>query len=208
LNGGLHGLAVFIGVAAIVTLTPGPATAMVIRSTLRGGRRAALLTTFGNACGVLFWGAASAVGISALIAASEVAFLTLKIGGAVVLVSLGIQSFLRSRRGVEPEAAAAPDPTRHAFRDGLVTSFANPKLAVFFVALFPQFVTRGHSPLIRGLEMSALIVALDLVWFSALAVFVTRVRRALEAGRWGHRLERLTGTMMIGLGLRLALESR
>lgn len=207
-NACVHGLFVFTGVAALVTLTPGPATAMVIRSALRGGRRAALLTTFGNACGVLFWGAASAVGISALVAASEIAFLTLKVAGAVVLVSLGIQSLLRRRRDAEAEAASTYRQTSRAFRDGLVTSLANPKLAVFFVALFPQFVSSGHSPLAQGLEMSTLIVVLDLVWFSTIALAVTRVRRAFSEGGWAHRLERITGSVMIGLGLRLALESR
>lgn len=202
----VHGLFVFIGVAALVTLTPGPATALVIRSALRGGRRAALLTIVGNACGVLFWGAASAVGISALIAASEIAFLTLKIAGAVVLVSLGIQSFRRHRSGAPVESHR--HRTSRAFRDGLVTSFANPKLAVFFVALFPQFVSRGHAPLARGLEMAALIVALDLIWFSAIAVAVTRVRRAFSEGGWARRLERVTGSVMVALGLRLAVESR
>src|SRR5712691_12674915 len=95
----VHGLAVFVGVAALVTLTPGPATAMVIRSALRGGRRSAFLTTLGNSLGVLLWGVASALGVSALIAASEVAFLVLKVAGAIVLVFLGVQSFRRSRRG-------------------------------------------------------------------------------------------------------------
>jgi threonine/homoserine/homoserine lactone efflux protein len=84
--------------------------------------------------------------------------------GAVVLVLLGIQSFLRARGGMHPEAAARRAPTSRAFRDGLVTSLANPKLAVFLVALFPQLVTRGHWTLITGLEISALIVVLDLVW--------------------------------------------
>jgi threonine/homoserine/homoserine lactone efflux protein len=202
----VHGLAVFLGVAVVVTLTPGPATAMVIRSALRGGRRSALLYPLGNSVGVLVWGGAAALGVSALIAASEAAFLALKVGGAVVLVTLGVQSFRRSRRGVPAPAREAWSP--HAFRDGLVTSLANPKLAVFFVALFPQFLERGHSTVATGVGMAGLIVSLDLVWYSLLALAVTRVRGRFLAGRWPHRLERLTGGVMVGLGLRLALESR
>lgn len=205
----MHSLLVFAGVAVLVTLTPGPATAMVIRSALRGGRRDALLSTLGNSIGVLFWGFASAVGISALVAASEVAFVVLKVGGAIVLVSLGIQGFLRRRRGTDrPEAPGPPVSQARAFRDGLVTSLANPKLAIFFVALFPQFIPKGDPVLPTALGMSTLIVALDLVWYSALALAVTRVRRRLAGSRWPGRLERLTGSVMIGLGLRLALESR
>jgi threonine/homoserine/homoserine lactone efflux protein len=205
----VHGLAVFLGVAVVVTLTPGPATALVIRSALRGGRRSALLTTLGNSLGVLFWGAASALGVSALIAASEAAFLVLKVGGAVVLVWLGLQSFFRSRPG-EPGASARHEDvwSPRAFRDGLVTCLANPKLAIFFVALFPQFLERGHSNVTTGLAMAGLIVALDLVWYSALALAVTRLRRLFVEGPWQSRLERLTGSLMVGLGLRLALESR
>jgi threonine/homoserine/homoserine lactone efflux protein len=198
-------LSVFLGVAVIVTLTPGPATAMVVRSALRGGRRSAFLTTLGNSVGVLFWGIASAVGVSALITASEAAFLALKIGGAVVLVWLGVQSLRRRRERVADDGGTW---TRHAFRDGLVTAFANPKLAIFFVALFPQFLERGHATLETGIGMAGLIVALDLVWFSALAFVIARARRAFVSGPWQRRLERLTGSVMVGLGLRLALEAR
>lgn len=205
----MHDLGVFVGVAVVVTATPGPATATVVRSALRGGRRAAFLTTLGNSAGVLFWGAASALGVSALVAASEAAFVVLKVTGAVVLVWLGVQSFRRPRPAREGERrGAARGSSRRAFRDGLVTALANPKLAVFFVALFPQFLERGHSTLGAGLAMAATIVSLDLVWFSLLALAVTRLRRALAEGPWQRRLERLTGSVMAALGLRLALESR
>jgi threonine/homoserine/homoserine lactone efflux protein len=205
----MHGLAVFLGVAIVVTLTPGPATALVVRSALRGGRRSALLTTLGNSVGVLAWGVASALGVSALIASSEVAFLVLKVGGAIVLVWLGVQSFRRSRRGESPAERNREDAwSPRAFRDGLVTCLANPKLAIFFVALFPQFLERGHSNVTTGLAMAGLIVALDLVWYSVLALAVTRLRRLFVDGPWQHRLERVTGSVMVGLGLRLGLESR
>jgi len=123
--------------------------------------------------------------------------------GAIVLVVLGLQSW--RHRAV---AAAESRATGRAFRDGVVTSLANPKLAVFFIALFPQFLSRGHSTLGTGLLMASLIVALDLIWYSILALLVTRARQALTGGRWAQRLERLSGSVMIGLGLRLVLESR
>jgi threonine/homoserine/homoserine lactone efflux protein len=204
-NGLVHSFAVFAGIAVLVVLTPGPATAMVVRSALRGGRRAALASTFGNGVGVFFWGAASALGVSALIAASEAAFLGLKITGGVVLVALGAQSLLRTRRAAPAEERRRPGGC--PFRVGLITSLANPKLAVFFVALFPQFLSTAHAPLVLGLAMAGLIVGLDLMWFSAVALAVTRARDAVAA-RWGGRLERLAGSVMIGLGLRVALETR
>src|SRR5947207_2556988 len=110
-------LLAFLGVAVVVTLTPGPATALVVRSALRGGRRFALQTTFGNATGILFWAAASAIGISALVAASEAAFVVLKVAGAITLVALGVESFRRSRRGEQPPETRAGS----AYRVGLVT---------------------------------------------------------------------------------------
>ena len=202
----MHGLLVFVGVAAVLTLTPGPSTAMVIRSALRGGRRQALMTTLGNSAGILFWGVTSAVGVSALVAASEAAFLVLKIGGAIVLVWMGISSLRRGPR-LETIERAEPSAAR-GFRDGLVTCLANVKAAVFFVALFPQFVPSGAPMLPTALAMCLVIVVFDLIWYSTIALAVTRVRRAFVASRWPRRIERVTGGVLVGLGLRLALESR
>ena len=194
----------FVPVAALLTVTPGAATAMVVRSAVRGGRRRALATTIGNSIGVLAWGCFAAVGIAAVVAASAEAFTAIKLVGAVVLVILGIQS-LRGRRAAE--AIAAP-PGGAPLRDGLLTSLANPKLAVFFAALFPQFVPAGAPVLGSALIMAATIVAFDLVWYSTLAYLVTRARRAFVEGPWLARAERLTGAVLVGLGVRLALERR
>src|SRR3954469_14792559 len=112
----MHGFAAFVGIAVLVTLTPGPATALVIRNALRGGRRSAFLTTLGNSVGVLFWGVASALGVSALIAASEIAFSVLKVSGAVVLVWLGIQSLRRRRSAAVAEAPFQDVWSPRAFR--------------------------------------------------------------------------------------------
>ena len=202
----MHGLFVFVGVAALLTVTPGPSTAMVIRSALRGGRRHALATTAGNSVGILFWAVASAIGVSALVAASEVAFLALKVVGAIVLVSMGVASL---RRGPRLETIEPDEPSvSRGFRDGLVTCLANVKAAIFFVALFPQFVPSGAPMLPVALAMSLVIVAFDLIWYSAVALAVTRARATFVKSRWPRRIERVTGGVLVGLGLRLALESR
>jgi threonine/homoserine/homoserine lactone efflux protein len=93
-------------------------------------------------------------------------------------------------------------------REGLVTSLANPKLAVFFVALFPQFIPHRVAVLPAALGMGCVIVAVDLVWYSVLAFMVARARRTFAEGPWARRFERLTGAVLIGLGIRLALERR
>ena len=199
-------VAAFVAVAAVLSVTPGAATALVIRSALRGGPREALLTIAGNSVGVLAWALLSAVGVAAVVAASQVAFEALKLAGAGVLVVLGVQALLRARRGDEPAARPARSG-RAAFRDAVLTSLANPKLSVFFVALFPQFVPDGAPVLPLTLAMGVLIVAIDFAWYSLLALLVSRAQRALRA-TLTRRLERLTGAVLIGLGIRLAFEHR
>lgn len=199
-------LLTFLPVAALLTVTPGVATALVIRSAARGGRREAVLVTLGNSLGVLAWAGFAAVGIAATVAASAEAFTVIKYAGAVVLVVLGVQS-VRARHVDEDHAAAAPAAGK-PLRDGFLTSLANPKLAVFFAALFPQFVPERMAFVPAAMAMAALIVALDLVWYSSLAWSVARARRAFVEGPWLARAERLTGGVLVGLGLKLAFERR
>lgn len=197
-------LIAFAPVAALLSLAPGPATALVVRNAARGGRRHALLTTVGNSVGVLAWGVFAAAGIAAIVAASAELFMVMKLAGAAFLVYLGVQSL----RGRAELPQPGPVHERHALRDGVVTSVANPKLAAFFVALFPQFVPRGAPVLPSALLMACTIVAVDLVWYSVLAYLVARARRAFVEGPWLRRFERLTGAVLVGLGIRLALERR
>ena len=198
----LRALVAFAPVAALLTVTPGAATALVVRSAATGGRRRALATTVGNSLGVLAWGCFAAMGVAAVVATSAEAFTAIKLVGAVVLVVLGLQS-LRGHR----EDPARPAPARGApLRDGLVTSLANPKLAVFFVALFPQFLPDGAPVLPSALLMAAMVVSFDLVWYSALAYLVARARRAFVDGPWLARAQRFTGAVLVGLGVRLAFE--
>lgn len=192
----------FAPVAALLSLAPGPATALVVRNAAIGGRRHAFLTTAGNSIGILAWGCFAAVGIAAVVATSAHAFTAVKLVGAVVLIALGLQSI----RGRNEAAKARPRGT--PLRDGLVTSLANPKLAAFFVALFPQFVPHGTPVLPAALVMVGVIVCIDLVWYSLLAYLVARAKRAFVEGPWLRRFERVTGAVLVGLGVRLALERR
>jgi threonine/homoserine/homoserine lactone efflux protein len=191
----------FLGVAVLVSLLPGPATALVVRSAAVHGRRSAFLTVLGNSTGILFWAAASVLGISALVAASSAAFVVLRVVGAVVLVYLGVQAL----RGVKAVDDRESGMGRSSYVQGLVTSGANPKLAVFFIALLPQFVPHGAPVLPWTLAMALILICVDLVYFSALAWVVSRAKRAVAGSR---RIEQLTGGVMIALGLRVALESR
>ncbi len=199
----------FLLVAVLVTLTPGPATATVIRVAARDGRRAALGAVLGNSAGVLVWGCLSAVGVSSLVLASEVAYTLLKVGGATVLVVFGLRSLLSGRRArpATPATAQPDHASGRGWRAGLATSVSNPKLAVFFVALFPQFLAPHTAVLPAALAMAGVIVAFDLIWYSALITAVHRIR-VLVTPRLQRLMERVTGSVMVALGLRLAIEAR
>lgn len=203
----------FLLVAVVVSLTPGPATATIIRTSARSGRRTALAAIAGNSIGVLLWATLSAVGVSSLILASRIAYDVLKFGGAVVLVTLGIRSLIHSRRaGAAPAADRGADRRTEArtiasgWRAGLLTGVANPKLAVFFVALFPQFLDPSDPVLPYALAMALVVVAVDVVWFSTLAIAVDRAGSILRP-RVNAWLERVAGGVMVALGARLAVES-
>lgn len=204
-------LVTFLPVAAVLSLTPGAATAMVVRSAVRGGRRRAFFTTAGNSLGVLAWAACAAVGIATVIATSAEAFTTVKLVGGIILIAMGARSLRRGHPAEPAHDDASPlaiDTDQRALRDGLLTSLANPKLAVFFVALFPQFVPPHAAVFPTALGMAGVVVAVDLVWYSILALVVSRAKRALVAGPWQRRIDRLTGAVLVGLGFRLALERR
>jgi threonine/homoserine/homoserine lactone efflux protein len=196
----------FLGVAVLLSLLPGPATALVVRSAAVHGRREAFQTVLGNSTGILGWALASVLGISALVAASEAAFTTLRVVGAVVLIWLGVQA-IRGNKG-KPGSPLRAGIARSSFAQGLMTSGANPKLAVFFVALLPQFVPSGAPVLPWTLAMALILILVDLVYFTLLAWVVSRAKRAVVGSRLARRVERLTGAVMIALGVRVALESR
>jgi threonine/homoserine/homoserine lactone efflux protein len=192
----------FLGVAVLLSLLPGPATALVVRSAAVHGRREAFHAVLGNSTGILFWALASVLGISALVTASEAAFVALKIVGAAVLVWLGVQAIRGSR------SARAPRAARTAYAQGLLTCGANPKLGIFFIALLPQFVPSGAPGLPWTLAMAAILISVDLLYFTALAWVVSRARHAIVGSRVARRIEQFTGAVMIALGVRVALESR
>jgi threonine/homoserine/homoserine lactone efflux protein len=193
----------FIPIALVLTLTPGPATALVVRHAARGGTRAAFRTVVGNAAGVAGWALLSALGVAALVAVSEAAFLTLKIVGVAVLTWLGIQAL----RGAAKRDQSPPSD-RRLLGEAFLTSATNPKLAVFFVALFPTFIPEGAAVLPRALTMAVLVIAFDFVWYLTLAAVVSRAGRAVVGSRLARRLELATGAVLLGLAGRLALERR
>ena len=204
-------LASFLVVSVLVIVTPGQDTALTIRNTLVGGRRAGRLTAAGVSSGQVVWALATAAGVAAVLRASQPGFLALRIVGAAYLVFLGAQSLrraLRRERVRTPTAACSQRISgRAAFRQGLFSNLGNPKMAVFFVSLLPQFASRGDaflSAFLLGLVFSTL----TLVWLAGYAALVSRAGDILRRPAVSRAIEGVTGTVLLGLGIRVAAEAR
>jgi threonine/homoserine/homoserine lactone efflux protein len=188
----------FLLVALVVILTPGQDTALTIRNTLLGGRRHGVLTAAGVAAGQMVWVVATSVGLAALLVASEPAFVALRVVGAAYLVWLGARSLWTAWRG--RAHGGAPGSRRAPFRQGVLSNLGNPKMAVFFTSLLPQFAHSFGALLVHGLVFCALTLAwLSLVARAGSVLRRPRVRRVVDA---------VTGAVLVALGLRLAGERR
>jgi threonine/homoserine/homoserine lactone efflux protein len=205
---------VFLGVITLLTITPGADMAMVSRSVFMGGRRAAFGTTLGIAAGCLIWALASAAGVAAVLAASETAYDTLRLVGAAYLVWLGVQSLLAARRHYREapaaDAVAAPGGARRGlrspFRQGLLTNLFNPKIALFYTTFLPQFIGPGDPVLLLSVAMAGVHILLGIVWLSAYAWLLDRAVQAFRSSRLRRALDALTGTVLVGLGIRVAAD--
>jgi len=193
-------LLAFLGVAIVVIVTPGQDTALTVRNTLGGGRRAGVRTACGVVIGQAVWAVAASAGVAALLVASEPAFVVLKLAGAAYLIFLGAQSLLAAVRRRAPVHAPRAAPAGHELRQGLLSNLANPKMAVFFTSLLPQF---GDSFAVL-LGLGLLFCLLTLAWLSAYAFAVARAGDVLRRPRVRRTIDAITGVALIALGLRLA----
>jgi threonine/homoserine/homoserine lactone efflux protein len=202
----LVSLTTFVLAAALVVLLPGPDTLVVVRNLMRGGRRVAARTVLGVLSGLTVWVVTAVLGLSAVLRASHDAYIGLRIVGAVYLVYLGVRS-LRSHAGAE-QATASP-PRRilgTGYTAGLLTDLLNPKVGVFFVTFLPGFVPHGYSVAWASLLFGAIFVGLTGTYFAILLTASRKVSRLFESSRLRRRMDRCTGMVLIGFGLRLALE--
>src|SRR6266850_233282 len=206
--------AAWIAIAVFLIVTPGPDTALIIRNALRSGARSASLSALGVGAGSSLWAAASVLGLAVLLEGSELAFTVFKYAGAAYLVYLGLRSLIGSLRPgdespdkpVTPRERQRPGQ-RAAFTQGLFNNLLNPKAAAIFVTAMPQFI-EPHDSLFR---LVAMVICYDLLvvgWLSMYGYVVSRAGRGRIGGRMRKGLERATGIVMIGLGMRLAFERR
>jgi threonine/homoserine/homoserine lactone efflux protein len=193
------------GIILLAAMTPGPDFLIVLRSVMTGGRRAGMAAALGIATGLLCWGAVTSLGIAGLLAASAVAFTVVKLVGAAYLVFLGVQALLAARRGYPKELDTGKEKAtaRGAFAAGLVTNLFNPKVAVFFLALWPQLLP-DHASFVQMATMAAVAAAAPLTWFLVLANIVMALRRFLVAARVRRTLDAVMGGVLVAIGVRIA----
>jgi threonine/homoserine/homoserine lactone efflux protein len=205
-------LLAFAGIAAIVIVTPGQDTALTIRNSLLGGRSAGIATAAGVAVGQACWTLAASLGLTALLIASEPAFAAVRYLGAAYLVYLGAHSLWsaissRTRQREERRSIGAPAlQPRKALRQGVLSNLGNPKMAVFFSSLLPQFVPAGSAAFGTMLGLGLLFVSMTLSWLSLYAVVVSRAGDLLRRPRIRRAIDAISGALLVAFGLRLASE--
>lgn len=215
----MQNMGAFLVLTALIVLAPGPDTAIVTKNALQRGRGSAIRTSLGVVTGLLCWTLASAVGVAALLRASTQVFDLLRLAGAAYLIFLGIQAIADSfrRRGErsskEPLGAAdkavsddRPDP--QAYRQGLLSNLLNPKIGVFFTSFLPQFVAPGAPVFWVTFLLGAMFAVIGLAWLLTYTVVATRLAVVLRRSAVRRWIERITGAVLIGFGVRLALERR
>jgi threonine/homoserine/homoserine lactone efflux protein len=210
----LAAILTFMPAAALLVIAPGPDTLLVLRNAARGGRRSGLATAAGTVTGLLVWAAAAALGLAALVRASQIGYLAVRWAGAAYLVFLGSRLIIqrRQRRDNRKDAAGAravaDSRPLAGYLTGAGTNLLNPKVGVFFVSLLPAFIPHGVPVAPAALILGSVFLAEGILWLGVITLLGGRLSVVLSRASVRRRMEQLTGLVMIGFGVRLALERR
>jgi threonine/homoserine/homoserine lactone efflux protein len=205
----LTAIAAFIAAAALLTVTPGPDNALMLRTAAANGQGAAFATAIGISLGCVSWALLTALGLSALLAASETAYTVLKWIGAAYLFWLGGRMLLKPREAFDLGPATNPTESRAGpFLRGLLTNLLNPKVGVFYVSFLPQFIPHGAPVAVWTAMLGVVHALVGMAWFVCLIAATRPLANALRKAAVIRWLDRLTGGVFIAFGLRLALEGR
>ena len=201
----------FLGVSTIVIVTPGPDTAVTVRNTLLGGRLAGVLTALGISTGQAIWALATSFGVVALLVASEFLFQAVKYAGAAYLIYLGLHALIGAWRGGDSPASAPLGGTARlrpgrAFVQGLMSDLGNPKMAVFFASLLPQFATPGEGLFAALMSLGLVFSLMTFLWLAAYAFVIAKAGEVLRRPTVRRWIEGVTGTLLVALGVRIAAE--
>ena len=203
-----------LAISAVVIVTPGQDTALTIKNTLSGQRRGGVMTALGVSAGQALWALATAAGLVAFLVASEPVFAGVKLAGACYLAFLGVQSLYSAFRRTATARGAPRGPAipglspLTALRQGLLSNLGNPKMAVFFASLLPQFVAQD-DPSFAGLVLLGLVFCtMTFAWLTAYAFAITVAGAFMRRAKVRRTLVALTGTALLAMGLHLARSER
>lgn len=202
---GIHDFGLFLASGVLLNLTPGLDTAYILGRSIAQGRKAGVASALGISVGTIFHTMAAALGLSAILATSAIAFGTIKLFGGAYLIFLGVKMFLNRSGQLRLPSAFARQSTMAAFRQGVLTNVLNPKVALFFLAFLPQFIDpASNSKIAAFLTLGFTFVTTGTIWVLILAWFASalsdRLRASETIGRW---LNRTAGALFVFLGLRL-----
>jgi threonine/homoserine/homoserine lactone efflux protein len=204
---GIHHYWLFIATAILLIITPGQDTFFILGRSLSGGRSAGIAAALGISAGTVVHTILAALGLSALLATSPYAFMVVKFAGAAYLVFIGVRALLTRTNGLPGDETGSASPDRSsAFRQGVLTNLLNPKVALFFLALMPQFIDAGSTRKVGAfLVLGLTFVTLGLIWVVMLAVAAAELRGAfLRRPSMANVLNKVAGAMFVALGLKLA----
>jgi threonine/homoserine/homoserine lactone efflux protein len=221
----------FLGVVALLTVTPGPDMLLVVRNGLSAGSRAAWLTGLGCCLGISIHATAAVLGLSAILSASATAYTVVKLAGAAYLAYLGIRMLISAIMSVDPaadvEADTAPLPTAvpaqalppaevgartepgtdaAMFRQGLITNLLNPKIALLFLTLLPQFVAHDEPRLRTTATLAVIFLAVAVVWWRTFSLAIGPISRVLRGGTARRALDGLAGSALLAISAAVALD--
>ena len=203
----IEAILAFFVAAAVLTVTPGLDTALVLRTAAAGGPRPAIFAVVGIALGCLAWGGIVAIGLGALLAASALAFTIVKYLGAAYLLWLGAKLLLKPRESFSAEAGAEParSGSWNAFGRGFLTNMLNPKVGLFYVTFLPQFVPSGVDVAAFSFLLAAIHAVQGVIWLGVLVAATIPMSRFLSRPNVVRTTDRLTGGVFIAFGVKLAL---
>jgi threonine/homoserine/homoserine lactone efflux protein len=202
----------FLGVVAILTITPGPDTLLVVRNGLSAGIRGAWFTGLGCCLGISVHATAAVLGLSAILAASATAYTVVKLAGAAYLAYLGVRLLISTiMSGEEPPPERMPQVAVRgngaAFRQGLVTNLLNPKIALLFLTLLPQFVASDEPRLRTTATLAAVFLGIAVLWWRTFSLAIGPISRVLRGLRSRRILDGVAGCALIAISARVAFES-
>lgn len=192
----------FSALAFLLTILPGPDTALVIRASLQSGRRGAITTAAGICTGLLAWGALTAGGLTAFLTTFPKAYRVITFLGGLYLIYLGWRSW-RSLRIPSDESKRRLGNS--PYFSGLVTNLLNPKIAVFYLSVLPHFAPLGPFLFARSLTLAAIHAVFGMLWFSLVGAVIARSLLSTRAIKWRIGMQRLTALLLVMLGLRILL---